>query len=56
MVFRVLDAKGRSTELVLIPVKHKNTQSQQPEALTLRLSYKQNPFHPDIFQIPKGNF
>ena len=56
MVFRGLDGEERSSELILIPSKQNNSPSSKPSALALRLSYKQNPSHPDIFHLPKGKF
>jgi len=53
-VFRGTDDKGRMVLLLLVnPLKPEAPQNQE---IVLKLSYIQQPDHPDIFKIEKGKF
>jgi hypothetical protein len=60
LVFRGIDDKKRTVLLVLsgVPgsVRSEDKKAPRPGPLTLELAYVEDPTHPDVFRISKGQF
>lgn len=59
LAFRGIDAKGRMVMVVFTPppaAQGKGTQPDPNAQATLRLSYVEDPEHPDVFQLKPGQF